>query len=367
MEVASRVPPVTSLAADLQPMPRGKAEAATRSVAWWLLACAGMVFAMAIIGAITRLTESGLSITEWKPITGAIPPLSEAQWLEEFEKYKRIPEYQVLNKGMSLEEFKRIFFWEWFHRLWGRLIGLVFAVPFVWFMVTGRVGRSLAPRLVGLFLLGGAQGFLGWFMVQSGLVDRTDVSHYRLAAHLFVAVLIYMALIKVALGLLDPRRPDGSLHPGVRCHGRLALGLVLVTLVWGAFVAGLDAGHAYNTWPLMNGTLAPVEMWNLSPALLNFVENTAAVQFAHRWLAILTGLVVLAFCWRLRATLTDARTRMLALATGGMMLGQIGLGIATLLLAVPIWLGALHQGGALVLIGLMVWTLHRLTPPSTPA
>lgn len=332
-----------------------------RQVAYWLLFCAGMVFAMAIIGAITRLTESGLSITEWKPITGAIPPLSEAQWLVEFEKYRQIPEYKLLNRGMSLEEFKLIFFWEWFHRLWGRLIGLVFAIPLVWFIIRRKIDRPLVLPLVGLFLLGGLQGFIGWFMVQSGLVDRTDVSHYRLALHLSMALILYALLLRLGLGLLNGRRLLAPVGGTLVLHGRLALALVAVTVVWGAFVAGLDAGFAYNTWPTMNGEFAPPEIWNLSPAWLNFLENTAAVQFAHRWLAIATALAVVTYAWRVgQHPALVAAARPVALALTAVVLIQVCLGIATLLMAVPVALGAAHQGGAMVLIGLMVWSLFTL-------
>lgn len=342
-------------------MPVARSVPGHRAVANWLLFCAGMVFVMAIIGAITRLTESGLSITEWKPITGALPPLNEAQWLAEFEKYKQIPEYQVLNRGMSLDEFKQIFFWEWFHRLWGRLIGLVFALPLIWFAVKGQVTRAMLPRLVGLFLLGGLQGFIGWFMVQSGLSERTDVSHYRLALHLAMALILYGLLIQAGLGLRHPgasARPDRA---GLGGHGLAALALVSVTVVWGAFVAGLDAGFAYNTWPLMNGDFAPPEMWTLSPAWVNFLENTATVQFTHRWLAILTAGVVLTYCWRVgqRAEMAPvARHAALWLALG--IGGQVALGVATLLHAVPVALGAAHQGGALVVIALLIRSLHTL-------
>ncbi|HYC03956.1 MAG TPA: COX15/CtaA family protein [Azospirillaceae bacterium] len=339
---------------------------ADRAIAAWLIACAGMVFAMAIIGAITRLTESGLSIVEWKPIAGTIPPLSEAAWLVEFDKYKATPEYQIRNAGMSLAEFKQIFFWEWFHRLWGRLIGVVFAVPFLWFWLTGRVRKGLMPTLAGLFVLGGLQGALGWYMVMSGLVSRPDVSHYRLAAHLSLAIVIYGALLAVALRLLDPA-PEGGrspLAPSLMRHGWVALALASVTIVWGAFVAGLDAGLAYNSWPLMNGTFAPSEMWNLSPAWMNFVENTAAVQFAHRWLAIATAAAVLGLAWRAVKAGAGARLRGLGIALAVAVVVQVALGISTLLLFVPISLGAMHQGGALVLVGLLVWTLTELRRPA---
>ncbi|MFV3074709.1 COX15/CtaA family protein [Niveispirillum fermenti] len=332
-----------------------------RAVANWLLFCAGMVFAMAIIGAITRLTESGLSITEWKPITGTIPPLNEAQWLAEFEKYKQIPEYQVLKRGMSLDEFKQIFFWEWFHRLWGRLIGVVFAVPLVWFAVKGMVTRQMLPRLVGLFLLGGLQGFIGWFMVQSGLSERTDVSHYRLALHLGMALFLYALLVQAGL---DLRHPQARRHPeraGLVRLGRVSLALVAVTVIWGAFVAGLDAGLAYNSWPLMNDAFAPPEIWNLRPVWLNIFENTAMVQFIHRWLAILTAGVTVAYCWRIgQRTDVPAVAKRAALWLMLGIGGQVVLGITTLLHAVPVALGAAHQGGALIVITLLIRSLHTL-------
>ncbi len=261
---------------------------ASRAIALWLLFCCGMVFAMAVIGAITRLTESGLSMVEWKPLIGMLPPLSEAEWNRVFGLYQATPEYRYINAGMSLDEFKHIFFWEWFHRLWGQLIGFAFLLPFLWFWATKRIPKGLMPKLLGLFLLGGLQGGIGWFMVVSGLVDRPSVSHYRLALHLGVAFTIFGLMLWVALGLLDPKPESGrsGAAPALRRHAGLALGLVAVTVAWGAFVAGLDAGMIYNTWPLMGGHLVPEDMWFLDPAALNFVENHAGVQFTHRWLAI---------------------------------------------------------------------------------
>ncbi|MBB6253445.1 COX15/CtaA family protein [Nitrospirillum iridis] len=330
-----------------------------RAIGIWLLVCAGLVFAMAVIGAITRLTESGLSITEWKPVTGALPPLSEAAWAEEFAKYQATPEFALKHSGMDVAQFKGIFFWEWFHRLLGRVIGLAFLLPFLFFAATRRVPRALAPRLVGLFVLGGLQGALGWYMVKSGLVNRPDVSHYRLAAHLSLAVLIYVAMLATAVPLLFPAA-SGAAHSAraaLRRHAGVAMALVATTMVWGAFTAGLDAGQAYNTWPLMNGTLAPEEMWNLSPAWLNFLENTAAVQFTHRWLAILTGLVVWSYTVRALGAGVQGRVRSLAIAVAAMVLVQISLGISTLLMFVPVHVAATHQAGALVLLGLFTWTV----------
>jgi heme a synthase len=358
---AARNRPVTRSA----PIPNpDKMTAALRPVVFWLFGCAAMVFAMAIIGAITRLTESGLSITEWKPITGVIPPLNESQWLLEFEKYRQIPEYKVLNRGMSLDEFKQIFFWEWFHRLWGRLIGVVFLIPFVWFWLRGHLDRSMKIKGAGLLLLGGLQGFIGWYMVQSGLVDRTDVSHYRLALHLGVAFIIYAALIRVALDLCWPAP---AIADPRRMLLQVGVGLLCVTILWGAFVAGLDAGFAYNEWPLMNGQFAPSEMWTLSPAWLNLLENTAAVQFFHRWLAVLTALVLGGWCLSiLRQARPDPQLQRLAHALAGMLLLQVLLGISTLLSVVSIPVAAAHQAGAFILTGLVVAALQRTGPVQRP-
>lgn len=331
-----------------------------KGIAVWLLACAAMVFVMAVVGAITRLTESGLSITEWNPISGAIPPLTTAAWLEEFAKYQATPEYALKHIGINLEQFKHIFYWEWFHRLWGRMIGVVFLLPFLFFVYRRQVPRHLVGRLAGLFVAGGLQGALGWYMVASGLRDRPDVSHYRLAAHLSVAVLIYGLLLATALSLFfpAPAAPRVPAARWLRWHARLALAMVAVTMVWGAFTAGLDAGFAYNTWPLMNGVFAPEELANLSPWWINPLENSAAVQFTHRWLAITTGVVVWSYAFRaFNAPYLGGRLRRLAVAVAVMVGVQICLGIGTLLLFVPVPLAATHQAGALVLLGLLVWTI----------
>lgn len=322
-------------------------------VAFWLIGCAGMVFAMAVIGAITRLTESGLSMVEWRPLIGTLPPLSDAEWQRVFDLYRQTPEYRLVNAGMSLEAFREIFFWEWLHRLWGRLIGVVFAVPFLWLWLTGRIPRPLMPRLLVVLALGAGQALMGWYMVQSGLVDRPSVSQYRLAAHLGLAFLIYGLLVWLALGLLDDGRDRPAAASALRRHTWISLGIAAVTVLWGAFVAGLDAGLAYNTFPLMNGALLPPEAFNLMPAWLNAFENTALVQFIHRWLGMATAVVVLVLAWRGR--LIPGNVGRLAIAAGVMALLQVALGIATLLLAVPIVLGALHQAGALVLVTLLLW------------
>ena len=332
-----------------------------RAIAWWLLACAAMVFAMAVIGAITRLTGSGLSMVEWRPLIGALPPLGEAEWQRVFDLYRATPEYQLINAGMGLDAFKRIFFWEWFHRLWGRSIGLVFALPFLWFWLTGRIARPLLPRLAGLLLLGGLQGLLGWFMVKSGLVDRPSVSHYRLAAHLGLAVLIYGLLVWQVWTLLTTAAPVSA--PGLRRHMGGAVTLAAVTMLWGAFVAGLDAGLAYNTFPLMDGRLLPAEAWNLIPAWINPFDNTALVQFTHRWLAITTGIVVLALWVRARNAPPTLRSTIGIAAV--IVVAQVALGVATLLLEVPVALGAAHQAGALILLTALLWCMFRTRRPAT--
>jgi cytochrome c oxidase assembly protein subunit 15 len=338
---------------------RPAAAPATRPVALWLFLCAAMVFAMAVIGAITRLTESGLSIVEWAPIKGALPPLSDQAWADAFAAYKATPEYLYKNTGMSLEAFKQIFFWEWLHRLWGRVIGLVFAAGLAWFWWRGGLDRGLRLRLLGLLVLGGLQGALGWFMVMSGLVDRPSVSHYRLAAHLGLAVLLYALILWTAYGLVLPRLGGFAGARSLRRHASIAIGCVAVTMCWGAFVAGLDAGQVYNTFPLMDGRLLPPpESFSIIPAWLNWFDNTALVQFTHRWMAIGTSLVVLALAFRCSRTPVAGWGHL----AGLMVAVQVGLGISTLLAQVPVWLGAMHQAGALLLLALLL-ALRFVTRP----
>ncbi|PWC33656.1 COX15/CtaA family protein [Azospirillum sp. TSO35-2] len=335
-----------------------------RPLALWLLVCAAMVLAMAVIGAITRLTESGLSMVEWKPLIGILPPLSEAEWHRVFDLYKGTPEFRIYNSHMDLAGFQSIFWWEWFHRLWGQLIGVVFLIPFLRFWFQGRIAPDLWPKLAGLFLLGGLQGGIGWFMVKSGLVDQPNVSHYRLALHLSMAILIYGLLLRTALGLLDPLplagwRPESAT---LRRHARWALALVGVTIVWGAFVAGSDAGFAYNTFPLMAGHWIPPEVDTLTPWWINPVENTAAIQLIHRVLALLSGLVVLALSARVLLARLPGRASRAAMATGAMVLVQIALGITTLLTVVWIPVAAAHQAGAILVVSMLVWLLFELRP-----
>lgn len=325
-----------------------------RLCARWLLLCAAMVFMMAVIGAVTRLTESGLSITTWKPVTGALPPLSHADWMREFADYRHSPEFIRKNAGMSLEDFKHIFFWEWLHRLWGRLIGLVFAIPLFVFWLRGRVADGYGLKCAGLLALGGLQGIVGWWMVKSGLVDNPAVSHYRLATHLGLAVTLYALMIWMALTLL---RRDGALRmapaparPGLRRHGWAALALLAATMIWGAFTAGLDAGLIYNEWPFMGRHFVPTDMWAARPAWMSVLETHAAVQFTHRWLAFTTLAAIAALAWRLRA-------RVLAVAVAC----QFSLGLATLLSGVMLPLAALHQAGALLTLAALLYQLHRIT------
>jgi heme a synthase len=329
-----------------------------RLVALWLLGVAAMIFAMVVIGGITRLTESGLSITEWKPISGVIPPLSPADWQREFDLYKQIPEFQVLRPDMTLSEFKAIYWWEYLHRLWGRLIGLAFALPGAWLLLAGHIRPQLWPRLVGLFMLGGLQGALGWLMVESGLSVRTDVSQYRLVAHLLFALTIYALMLWTALGLMRPApRPYPGAGP-LRRHLLLLLVLILGMLTTGGFVAGLDAGKIYNSFPLMGGRLVPGEFLALEPPWRNPFENPVAAQFIHRWLAMVVGLTGLTLWLRRRRLPLGARGPLhLVLAMTAI---QICLGISTLLRVVPVPLAALHQAGAVMLLSLTICALHGL-------
>jgi cytochrome c oxidase assembly protein subunit 15 len=259
----------------------------TRTVALWLYVWCAMLVGLVVIGGVTRLTESGLSITEWKPVTGILPPLTRAAWDEEFAKYQQIPEYREKNAGMTLGQFQRIFFWEYLHRLWARLLGLAFALPLAWFVVTKRVDTPLARRLTLILLLVGAQGALGWYMVRSGLVDRLDVSQYRLAAHLGLALAIYALALWTGTGLA--RAPEAAGDARIARPAALFAGYVFLTILAGAFVAGLDAGHAWNTFPLMGGSLFPAGYGQMTPAWRNAFDNPAAAQFHHRWLGIGAG------------------------------------------------------------------------------
>jgi cytochrome c oxidase assembly protein subunit 15 len=345
-----------------------------RPVAIWLLVCCAMIFLMVVIGGVTRLTWSGLSITEWQPVTGAVPPLSAADWQAEFAKYQQTAQYKLLNAGMSLADFKTIFLWEYVHRLWGRLIGFVYALPFLYFLARGRIPRRLAGPLAGIFALGAAQGALGWWMVESGLADRIEVSQYRLTAHLVLALVIYAATLWTALGLLRPQpsqaptratalpssaRGEG-LGSGLRLGTDIVLGLVSLTIAAGGFVAGLNAGLIYNTFPLMGGRLLPAGYAQLQPFIRNWFENAAAVQFDHRVLAMTTvGSVIVLWLAGWRAALpSSAKWALHALLAVALL--QLTLGVSTLLLVVPTPLAAAHQAGAMLLLTTALVLRHKL-------
>lgn len=328
--------------------------ASDRAVALWLIAVTGMVAAMIVIGGITRLTESGLSMVEWRPLVGWLPPLTDGEWQRVFDLYRQTSEYQLANAWMGLEDFKAIFWWEYIHRVWGRLIGVVFAVPFLMLAASGRIRRALYPRLILLFLLGGLQGAIGWWMVTSGFVDRTDVSQYRLATHLSVAFVILGALLWTVLDLTRQltAQPAGENRRG---GANLLLALVSITVVAGAFVAGLDAGLVYNEFPLMGGGIVPPEYGTMSPFWIDAFENPPTVQFHHRVLAVTTVVAALLFSIRARRSDTPPMVRRAAIAVAHLALLQAAVGVMTLLAQVPVALGALHQAGAVALFGCTVW------------
>ena len=336
---------------------------APRVVATWLLVCCALVFALIVVGGVTRLTHSGLSITEWQPVLGTLPPLSESQWNEAFAKYQMTPEYLQVNRGMSIDAFKGIFWMEYVHRLLGRLVGFAFIVPLLWFVARGKLPSSpgLAPMLFGIFLLGAAQGALGWYMVQSGLVDDPRVSQLRLTAHLGLALLIFAAMFWTALTLLRPAgAADARTGPLFRGAVSLAA-LIFVMALSGGLVAGIRAGFAYNTFPLMNGHVVPPEIMQISPWYMNFVNNMATVQFDHRLLAWTLLVLVPIWWWRVRATPeVPARARFAAHLLLAMLLAQVSLGISTLLLVVPLPLAALHQAGAVLLFAAALHAAHAL-------
>lgn len=339
-----------------------------RAIAAWLFTMAAMVLVMVSIGGITRLTGSGLSIVEWRPLMGFLPPLSDAEWARVFTLYQTSPQYQEVNAGITLSGFKSIFWWEYVHRLWGRLIGVVFFLPFLWFLLRRQLAWSLAPRLVVLFILGGAQGVLGWYMVQSGLVDIPEVSQYRLTAHLVLALALYVALLWTALQLRHPEpetTPDRRLA-GIRSLAKTTVVLVAITILSGAFVAGTDAGFVFNTFPLMEGRLVPdgylPQPWFVSP-----FEDIATIQFHHRVLAIVSLGVAIATWWRSRWIVLVPRARRVANGLLIIVCLQVALGISTLLLVVPVPLAAAHQAGAVLLLSVTLWLIFELRTPDRTA
>ena len=333
-----------------------------RQIAFWLFIVCALIFAMVVLGGVTRLTRSGLSMVEWEPIMGIIPPLSQAEWLETFEKYKQFPEYQKINKGMTLDEFKYIFSFEYAHRVLGRLIGLAFLLPFLYFLFARKIQHALRPKLVIMFVLGALQGLLGWYMVKSGLVDKPHVSQYRLTAHLTAAIAIYGYIFWVALGLLREQRQFADRAPtGLGGLGALVTALVVLMIMSGGFVAGTKAGFVFNTFPHMDGHWLPPGGMALTPWWSNLFDNLATVQFTHRVLALVVTLAILGFwykAWRSpRGSVPMGAFNLLLLA----LLVQVTLGINTLIHVVPVWLGATHQAGALVLFSAALYLNHRLS------
>jgi cytochrome c oxidase assembly protein subunit 15 len=330
------------------------------AVRTWLLIVAALVVATLIVGGATRLTESGLSIVEWKPVTGALPPLTEAQWAVEFEKYKQIPQYRELNRGMAMSQFKTIFWWEWAHRMLGRVIGAVFLLPLLFFLWRGWVGRELRWPLFGLFALGGVQGAVGWWMVSSGLTERVSVSQYRLAFHMTLACVIYAAIVWIVARM----KPPGPVLVPQRLRGGaiLLLLLTLLQIYLGALVAGLDAGLTYNTWPHIDGALIPSadRLWFETPLWRNFFENALTVQFNHRMLAYFILLLALWHSYDTRRNTQDPTTRAYATLFVLLLVMQAGIGIATLLYAVPIALALTHQAMAILLLTVAVLQAARL-------
>lgn len=355
MPLDARSFPVLALAA-----PRGQ-RAHPRAIALWLLAVAGLIWLMVALGGATRLTGSGLSIMEWAPLSGILPPLSQAEWQRLYDLYRTIPQYHLQNAGFGMEGFQRIFWLEWAHRFWGRLIGLAYVLPFLWFWWRGAIPRGLLPRLLLLLALGGTQGAIGWFMVASGFeADRTAVSPYRLVLHLSMAFLLFGLVLWTALVLLRPEAPPQ--HAGVRRQVQAAFWLAALTMLAGGFVAGIRAGFSYNSFPLMDGQLIPAGYADLEPFWRNFTANIAAVQFNHRLLASLTLLAALGAAWAARR-LPDGFARRAVWMMAAAIVAQYGLGIVTLLYVVPVSLGTLHQSLAVGVLaaGLCAW--HGLRRP----
>ncbi len=324
----------------------------------WLYFICLLVFAMVIVGGATRLTDSGLSITEWKPILGAIPPLSASDWEIALEKYRLIPEYEQINKGMSMDEFKFIFWWEWGHRFLGRFIGLAVFIPLVFFWSTGRLTQQLKPRLVVLFLLGGLQGFIGWWMVKSGLVDRVDVSQYRLATHLTLAAIIFAYCLWLARGLIEEKGEHTT--KALHVFSWVIVIAILFQIFLGALVAGQHAGHAFNDWPTMDGAIVPSGLFIQEPFWINFFENGKTVQFVHRLSAY--AIVILAFAQMVYA-MREASSGSFMLRTiiiSLFVLVQAAIGIITLVLIVPLDWALVHQGGAIILLAASVWHLRAI-------
>ena len=332
-----------------------------KRVIYWLLTGCALIFIMVIVGGITRLTHSGLSISNYKLISGTIPPTSEVEWEVAFELYKQYPEYKKLNNHFSLQDFKDIYFWEWLHRVLGRFIGLVFILPFLYFLITKQLTKPTIKKAIILLFMGGFQGFLGWYMVKSGLVDRPDVSHYRLAAHLTTAFLTFAYTFWVALDLIFPNRKERDTK--FRNLVRFTLIILVLQIIYGAFVAGLDAGWIHNHWPMMSeGKLIHETVFiEQNPIYKNFIEGKSGVQFVHRTLAYFVVFLILVLWKKSRQLVRTVNQNKGIYGLLIMVAVQFVLGVLTLLLQVPVWLGVAHQVGAFILLSTMVFTLHRFT------
>ena len=332
-----------------------------KKVIYWLLTGCFLIFVMVVVGGITRLTHSGLSISSYKLISGTIPPLNEAEWIAEFEHYQQFPEYQKLHNHFDLEDFKDIYFWEYIHRVLGRLLGIVFIIPFLYFLLKKQLTKPTIKKSLILLFLGGFQGFLGWYMVKSGLIDRPSVSHYRLAMHLTTAFITFAYTFWVALDLWYPLKKE--INKNIRNLIRVAMAILLVQIIWGAFVAGLDAGWIHNQWPLMNeGKLIHETVFSEQvPVWKNFVEGKSGVQFIHRYMAYAVVAIILYIWYRSR------KIKVTQLQRNGinllllLVLAQFALGVFTLLLQVPVVLGVLHQITAFFLLAAMTFVLHRFS------
>jgi len=336
-----------------------------RTIASWLFICCFMVFLTLVVGGVTRLTHSGLAMVEWQPIVGTVPPLTAADWTDAFAKYQQTPEYQKVNRQMSLDEFKPIFWLEFVHRLLGRSIGMIFLLPFLYFLVKRRIDGKLARKLLTIFVLGGLQGAMGWYMVKSGLVDDPRISQFRLTAHLGLAFTIFAALFWVALGLLTEHHgvlwdaEPGKIRPLRRFAGWLAVTIFIMVLS-GGFVAGLHGGLSYNSFPLMYGHFLPPDLFALSPWFANFFNNPTTAQFDHRMIAWLLAVLVPAFWFKSRHVAIGTRARLATHLLLFMCALQISLGITTLLLVVPVPVAAMHQGMAMLLFATTLWLYHEL-------
>ncbi len=332
-----------------------------KKVVYWLLTGCVLIFVMVIVGGITRLTHSGLSISNYKLISGTLPPMNEIEWEEAFGLYKQYPEYQKINKDFTLQDFKDIYFWEWLHRFIGRFIGVVFILPFIYFLLKKQLSKATVKKSLILFLLGGFQGFIGWYMVKSGLVDRPDVSHYRLALHLTTAFITFSFTLWIALDIKYPQK--NKINKSLRNTIRWAFVLLMLQIIWGAFVAGLDAGFIHNTWPLMNDGKLIHETVTIeqSPIWRNFIEGKSGVQFVHRYLAyIVVGIIFYIWNRTQKLKITSLQSKLINLLLIFVLL-QFILGAFTLIFHVPVVLGVIHQILAFILLAVMTFTLHQFS------